>query len=157
MLVEFIIDTGNDQWRWRMIRYLIFSYVLIAILIACSFFGNAIVLLSWAAAILLGSTVWAYYKTRLVLYRLSFDNETKQVTVDVVLINELNKRFVIPFEAFHVKIVNIPRHKRRTKYILEIYENQELLYKQYDVCGWSRDDFNAIQEYATLMIPGKRK
>lgn len=151
MLVEFIIDTDNDRWRWRMIRHLVFPYAVSAVCIVLSFFLNPITFLSWAAAIFLISTIWAYYKTRRVLYRLSFDNETKQVTVDIVLIDQLNKRFIIPFEDFRVEVSDYDN-----LYRLKIYENKKLLYKQYSKCGWTGQDFKSIQDYARLMIPFKK-
>lgn len=158
MLVEFIIDTSNDRWKWRMIRRLIFPYALGALFIGVSLFNNTIVLLAWAAVTFLVSTIWAYYQTRSVLYRLCFNNETNQVTVDVVLFDKLDKRFIIPFEAFHVKIYSVPLYGTRYhRDVLEIYDNQKRLYKQYNICGWSRHDFEAIQEYMSLMISGNRK
>lgn len=152
MLVEFAIDTNHDRFRWRMIRYLLFPYSLAVLFIIVSFFYNPAVLLTYAVLVFFIGTIVAYKLTKKVLYKLSFDSETKQVTVDIVLFDELNKRYIIPFEAFQVRVNTTRTFRQRDTYVMEIYENQKCLYIQHNNCGWRRDDFYSIQDYAKLMI-----
>jgi hypothetical protein len=148
---EFTISNRNDKFTVRFGRYFIFVLLICAVLLTVGAIRQ-----SWdynflVIFVLVLGTVFCIYKSMTALYKIVFDMEARQVTVDILQFDKIKHRHIIPFEAFEVT-VKTNYLKPGVPNVLRVYANGKLLIKQEQTFGWSTDDLYDIEDFAREVI-----
>lgn len=148
---EFTISNGNNKFNVRFGKYFTFVLVICAIILAAGAFQQTTSYNIFAIIVLAIGTAFCVYKSMTTLYKIVFDMDTRQVSVDILQFDRIKHRHVIPFEVFEAT-VKTNYLKRGVPNALCIYANGKLLFKQEQSYGWSFDDLYDIEEFAKKVV-----
>lgn len=148
---EFTIRNGNNKFNVRFGKYFFFVLLICAIILAAGAIQQTTSYNIFAIIVLGIGTVFCLYKSMTTLYKIVFDMDTKQVSVDILQFDKIKYRHVIPFEVFEAT-VKTNYLKRGVPNALCIYANGKLLFKQEQAYGWSFDDLYDIEEFAKEVV-----
>ena len=147
MTREFTISNGNNKFSVRFGRYFFYVLLICAVILGAGAIRQTTDYNLIAVGVLIIGTAFCLYKSMNTLYKVVFDLDSRQVTVDILQFDKIKHRHVVPFEVFEA-IVKTDYLQRGIPSALRIYANGKLLFKQGQSHDWTLEKLYDVEDYA---------
>lgn len=145
----------NDYYNffWRRFKRSFKNYFLlisIGVFLHSVFEGwNKTVWMIYITLLVIGC-IYCILITRTVLYKVTFSEKNREVEIQVLRYSTIRFTYVVKGDDFKV---TIRRNfwSRYQPWVLKLYQQHRILYKQEEMFGWSYDNFLKIKQMTNLL------